>query len=62
MVSTAAYEPSAAVPLGCVLTGPWAMPLTAGTMKIERGVVYNPKIHHGNFLQNNSSSWAPTGP
>ena len=26
------------------------MPPTAGAMKIERGVVYNPTIHHGYFL------------
>ncbi len=35
MVSTAAYGPSTAIPP------------TAGAMKIERGVVYNPPIHHG---------------
>jgi hypothetical protein len=27
------------------------MPPTAGTMKIERGVVYNPTIHHGYLLE-----------
>jgi hypothetical protein len=43
---------------GRVLTGPWAMPLTAGTMTFERGVVYNLTIHHG-FLLEKSSSWAP---
>jgi hypothetical protein len=32
--------------LGRVFTEPWAMPPTAGTMKIERGVVYDPTIHH----------------
>ena len=36
---------------GRALTGPWAMPPTAGTMKIERGVVYNPTIHHGYLLE-----------
>jgi len=29
------------------LTTPWATPPTAGAMKIERGVVYSPTIHHG---------------
>jgi hypothetical protein len=32
---------------GRVFTEPWATPPTAGAMKIERGVVYNPTIHHG---------------
>ena len=27
------------------------MPPTAGAMKIERGVVYNPTIHHGYLLE-----------
>jgi hypothetical protein len=31
---------------GHALTGPWATPPTAGAMKIERGVVYDPTIHH----------------
>jgi hypothetical protein len=35
---------------GRALTGPWATPPTAGAMKIEQGVVYNPTIHHGYFL------------
>jgi hypothetical protein len=29
------------------------MPPTAGAMKIERGVVYNPTIHHGYMLEKN---------
>jgi hypothetical protein len=44
---------------GHVFTEPWATPHTAGPMKIKQGVVYIPTIHHGDFLQNNSSSWAP---
>jgi hypothetical protein len=28
------------------LTTPWATPPTAGAMKIERGMVYSPTIHH----------------
>jgi hypothetical protein len=30
-------------------------------MKIERGLMYypTPTIHHGDFLLNKSSSWAP---
>jgi hypothetical protein len=31
---------------------------TAGAMKIFREWMYYPTIHQGNFLQNNSSSWA----
>jgi hypothetical protein len=31
---------------GQVITEPWATPPTAGAMKIERGVVYDPTIHH----------------
>jgi hypothetical protein len=31
---------------------------TAGTMKIYREWMHYPTIHHCNFLQNNSSSWA----
>ncbi len=42
-----------------LLTMPWAMPPTAGAMKIERGVVYSPTIHHGYLLEKISSSWAP---
>jgi hypothetical protein len=44
---------------GRVFTEPWATPPTAGAMKIERGVVYNPTIHHGYMLGKKSSSWAP---
>jgi hypothetical protein len=29
------------------LSTPWATPTTAGAMKIERGAVYSPTIHHG---------------
>jgi hypothetical protein len=29
------------------------MPPTTGVMKIERGVVYNPTIHHGYLLEKN---------
>jgi hypothetical protein len=32
---------------GHVFTEPWATTPTTGAMKIERGVVYNPTIHHG---------------
>ena len=32
---------------GRVFIEPWVTPTTAGAMKIERGVVYNPTIHHG---------------
>jgi hypothetical protein len=35
----------------CSLTMPWATPPTAGAMKIERGVVYSPTIHHGYLLE-----------
>jgi len=35
---------------GRMFTEPWAMPASAGTMKIERGVVYNPTIYHGYLL------------
>jgi hypothetical protein len=38
---------------GRVFTEPWVTPPTAGTMKIERGVVYNPTIHHGYLLDKN---------
>jgi hypothetical protein len=31
---------------GRMFTEPWATPPTAGAMKIERGVVYDPTIHH----------------
>jgi hypothetical protein len=41
------------------LTTPWATPPTTGAMKIKRGVVYSPTIHHGYLLEKNSSSWAP---
>jgi hypothetical protein len=43
---------------GRVFTEPWATPPTAGAIKIKRGVVYNPTIHHG-YLLEKSSSWAP---
>jgi len=36
---------------GRALTRPWATPLTAGAMKIERRVVYNPTIHRGYLLE-----------
>ena len=35
---------------GRALTEPWEAPPTAGTMKIEQGVVYYPTIHHGYLL------------
>jgi hypothetical protein len=35
------------------LTMPWATPSTAGAMKIKRGVVYSPTIHHGYLLEEN---------
>jgi hypothetical protein len=38
---------------GRVFTEPWATSPTAGAMKIERGVVYNPTIHHGYLLEKN---------
>jgi hypothetical protein len=36
-----------------MFTEPWVMPPTAGAMKIKRGVVYNPTIHHGYLLEKN---------
>ena len=36
-----------------VFTEPWETPPTDGAMKIERGVVYNPTIHHGYLLDKN---------
>jgi len=36
---------------GRVFTEPWATPPSAGAMKIERGLVYNPTIHHGYLLE-----------
>ena len=36
---------------GRVFTKPWATPPFAGAMKIKRGVVYNPTIHHGYMLE-----------
>jgi hypothetical protein len=36
---------------GRVFTEPWATPPTAGAIKIKRGVVYNPTIHHGYLLE-----------
>ena len=41
------------------LTTPWATPPTTGAMKIKRGVVYSPTIHHVYLLEKISSSWAP---
>jgi hypothetical protein len=38
---------------GRVFTELWATPPTAGAMKIERGVVYNPTIYHGYLLEKN---------
>jgi hypothetical protein len=38
---------------GRVFTKPWATPPTAGAMKIEHGVVYNPTIHHDYLLEKN---------
>jgi hypothetical protein len=38
---------------GRMFTEPWATPPTAGSMKIEQGVVYNPTIHHGYLLEKN---------
>jgi hypothetical protein len=38
---------------GRVFTEPWATPPTAGTMKIERGVVYDPTIHHWLIVRKN---------
>ena len=32
------------------LTGPWATPPIAGAMKIERGWMYYPTIHYGDYL------------
>ena len=39
---------------GCVFTEPWATPPTAGDMKIERGLVYDPTIHHWLLVTNNN--------
>jgi hypothetical protein len=36
---------------GRVFTEPWSTSPTAGAMKIKRGVVYNPTIHHGYLLE-----------
>ncbi len=36
---------------GRMFTERWATPPTAGAMKIERGVVYNPTIHHDYLLK-----------
>jgi hypothetical protein len=44
---------------GRVFTEPWATPPIAGAMKIERGVVYDPTIHHWLLVRKKSSSWAP---
>jgi hypothetical protein len=43
----------------CLLTTPWTTPPTTGAIKIKRGVVYSPTIHHGYLLEKISSSWAP---
>ncbi len=54
MVTTAAYGPSTTVPLKGVRwqCHGWRPP-TAGAMKIEWGVVYNPTIHHVCLLEKN---------
>jgi hypothetical protein len=44
---------------GRVFTEPWATSPTAGAMKIEQGVVYNPIIHHWLLVRKKLSSWAP---
>jgi hypothetical protein len=44
---------------GRIFTEPWATPPTAGAMKIERGVLYDPTIHHWLLVRKKSSSWAP---
>ncbi len=49
------------------LTTPWVTPPTAGAMKIERGVVYSPTIHHGYLLEKNChhgrrQPWPPPPP
>ena len=44
---------------GRMFTEPWATPPTASAMKIERGVVYDPTIHHLLLVRKKSSSWAP---
>ena len=38
---------------GRAFTEPWAMPPTAGAMKIKQGVMYYPTIHHGYLLEKN---------
>jgi hypothetical protein len=38
---------------GRMLTEPWTTPPTTGAMKIERGVVYDPTIHHWLLLEKN---------
>jgi hypothetical protein len=38
---------------GRVFTEPWATPPTAGAMKIERGVVNDPTIHHWLLVRKN---------
>jgi hypothetical protein len=48
-------------------TTPWAMPPTAGAMKIERGWMYYPTIYHGDFLLNHRhlgrrQPWPPPPP
>ena len=44
---------------GCVFTEPWATSPTAGAMKIERGMVYNPTIPHGYLLEKNRHPGRP---
>ena len=44
---------------GRLFTEPWETPPTAGAMKIERGVVYDPTIHHWLLVRKKSSYWAP---
>jgi hypothetical protein len=44
---------------GRVFTEPWATPPTTGAMKIERGVVYDPTIHHWLLVRKKLSSWVP---
>jgi hypothetical protein len=42
-----------------MFTEPWATSSTTGAMKIDRGVVYDPTIHHLLLVKKKSSSWAP---
>ena len=45
---------------GRVFTEPWATSPTAGAMKIERGVVYNPTIHHWLLVRKKLPAMAST--